>query len=371
MPESRSGFAKIFFCALLLVTAGGIDAASASELPVDESTVSINAGSGSFMVPGGANRENRPIEVHYHRPAHLSPGAPVVMVIPGGGRNADDYRDAWNDVSEQYGVLVLSPGYSHKHYPEYWSYNLGNMPKSVTLGIELQLDTNPAQWQFSDAVAEHSEDLEALSQRSRMMQRFALFALADMVDGMNIAAAGLTVNQDRSAWIFSDFDRIFETARRALDLDTGTYDLFGHSAGGQILHRLALFHSRNSADRIIAANSGWYTLPEFETAFPYGLGNTGMNKAEIRDALQSRLVVFLGERDDENETRGGLRRTPEADLQGPGRLQRGQHFFAAAQSLARQLDTELKWQLEIVPGVGHEYRRMAEAAATYLYGGSR
>lgn len=29
---------------------------------------------------------------------------------------------------------------------------------------------------------------------------------------------------------------------------------------------------------------------------------------------------------------------------------------------------ELRWKLEIVPGIGHDYRRMSEAAAEYLYG---
>lgn len=34
---------------------------------------------------------------------------------------------------------------------------------------------------------------------------------------------------------------------------------------------------------------------------------------------------------------------------------------------AEQLDLELNWKLEIVPGVGHDFRRMSEAAAEYLY----
>lgn len=368
MPSWTRGITKAFYHALLLAATGWSGAVIAGEAAMDEHTIEINPGSGSFVVRGGAGRENRPIEVHYQRPKNLTRESPVVIVIPGAGRNGDDYRDAWKEVSDRYGVLVLSPSYSQTHYPEYWSYNLGNMPASITLAIELQLDTNPEQWQFSEVVEEHSAGLEPLAQRSRMMQRFALFALADMIAGMEIEAGGLTVNQDRNAWIYSDFDRIFETARRTLDLETDNYDLFGHSAGGQILHRFALFHPGNRANRIVAANSGWYTLPDFETAFPYGIKNTGMSDDEIRHALQSRLIVLLGEKDDEHETRGSLRRTPEADRQGPGRLQRGQYFFSKAKSLAKELDTGLKWKLEIVPGVGHEYRRMAEAAGEYLYG---
>lgn len=293
-----------------------------------------------------------------------------MIVIPGAGRNGNDYRDAWIKASEHYGVLILSPGYSEIHYPEYWSYNLGNMPDAVTVNIRMQVDTNPGKWQFGDEV-ERSANLERLAQRSPLMQQFALLALSGMITDVDAKATGLTVNADRNAWIYSDFDRIFETARHALDLEAQTYDLFGHSAGGQILHRFVLFHPDNLANRILAANAGWYTLPEFETAFPYGLKDTGMNENEIRDALQSDLIVFLGEKDDEHETRGSLRGTPEANEQGPGRLQRGKFFFVRAQAMAEQLDTELKWKLEIVPGVGHEYRRMATAGADYLYGENR
>ncbi|MBW3567766.1 MAG: hypothetical protein KY410_07395, partial [Proteobacteria bacterium] len=305
-----------------------------------------------------------------HRPENFTRESPVMIVIPGAGRNGDDYRDAWIKASEQYGVLILSPGYSEIHYPEYWSYNLGNMPESVTVDIRMQVDTNPEKWQFSDEV-KRGADLERLAQRSPLMQQFALLALSGMIADVDAEATGLTVNPDRSAWIYSDFDRVFETARRALELETETYDLFGHSAGGQILHRFVLFHPDNRANRILAANAGWYTLPEFETAFPYGLENTGMNAEGIRSAFQSRLVVFLGENDDEHETRGSLRETPEANRQGPGRLQRGKFFFANAQAVARQLDAELRWKLEVVPGVGHDYRGMAVAAAEYLYGGNR
>jgi pimeloyl-ACP methyl ester carboxylesterase len=353
-----SRIVKVALCAASLATACTVVAA-----PAD---TEIAVGSGSVVVPGGAGREDRVIEVHYHRPENLTAGSPVVMVMPGAGRNGDDYRDAWIEASERYGVLVLSPSYSETHYPAYWSYNLGNMPSSVTIGIRMQIDTDPAEWRFSEQ-AQDGADLK----RHPLLRQLVQLAHAGMIADVDAEATGLTVNRDRDDWIYADFDRIFEVARGALELDTQSYDLFGHSAGGQILHRFALFHASSRADRILAANSGWYTLPDFETAFPYGLKDTGMAADEIRKALQSRLVVFLGELDDENETRGSLRETPEADRQGPGRLERGRYFFASAQNLAAELDTEMKWTIEVVPGVGHEYRRMADAAAEYLYGERR
>ncbi len=80
------------------------------------------------------------------------------------------------------------------------------------------------------------------------------------------------------------------------------------------------------------------------------------------------LVVFLGKEDDEDETRGSVRRTPEADRQGTQRLQRGKYFFREAGEAAEALGVDFEWARVIVPGVGHDYERMSQAAADYLYG---
>ena len=71
-------------------------------------------------------------------------------------------------------------------------------------------------------------------------------------------------------------------------------------------------------------------------------------------AFGSNLVVFLGALDDENEVRGDLVRTPEVDVQGISRIARGKHFYGMAVKTATTLGIELKWRLEVVPGVGHD-----------------
>ena len=141
--------------------------------------------------------------------------------------------------------------------------------------------------------------------------------------------------------------------------------MFGHSAGGQILHRFAIFHPKNKANRILAANSGWYTLPVDSEDFPYGLTNTiqSANKVDF----SSNLIIFLGEKDDSNEKRGSLRRNSEADKQGLHRLARGNYFFDTSKETATKLNKDFNWELEVVGGIGHDYRKMGEAAADYLY----
>ena len=130
---------------------------------------------------------------------------------------------------------------------------------------------------------------------------------------------------------------------------------------------MAIFHFENKAHRILAANSGWYTVPVFDDRFPYGLDGSIATHESLARAFRSSLVVFLGERDDKDETRGDLASSAEIDIQGGGRIERGRYFYAAAVKTAAEIGAELDWEMVIVPDIGHDYRRMIKAAAEYLY----
>ena len=305
-------------CSILILAALAISASTTAQVTkVDQ--IQIDDGSGSFRSAGGAGRQDKVVTVFYHKPKTFTTRSPVLIVLPGAGRNGWTYRDAWVKASEEHGVLVLSPSYSEEHYPDFWSYNLAGMIKDVKIDqgatptVTFNLVTHP------------------------------------------------------SDWIFGDLDRLFRDVKQYLRLDAEKYDVFGHSAGGQLLHRLALFYPNHRADRLLAANSGWYTVPTFDDVFPYGLANSISTPEQIEMAFGSNLVVFLGELDDENEVRGDLVRTPEVDVQGISRIARGKHFYGMAVKTATTLGIELKWRLEVVPGVGHDLQRMSDAAAEYLY----
>ncbi len=280
------------------------------------SPIQFRQGSGKFTVEGGFQKEDS-IIIHYYKPKKFNKSSSVIYVIPGGGRNGDDYRDAWIEKAEKYNVLVLSPEYNEKYYPAFWNYNLAGMYKDVKINKE-------------KTAIEH-----------------------------------FRISNNPDEWIYQDFDRFFDMAKEALNLKTDTYDMFGHSAGGQLLHRLAIFHPNNKANRILAANAGWYTLPTDLEDFPYGLKGTIQTAAKVD--YSSDLVVFLGEKDDANEKRGSLRRSLEADKQGLHRLSRGNYFFNTSREIASNLNTTFCWKIEIVNGVGHDYKKMGEAAADYLY----
>ncbi|WP_273567450.1 hypothetical protein [Maribacter halichondriae] len=274
--------------------------------------VNIEDGSGRFLIEGGFKKNNT-IVVHYYKPNNFSSKSSIIFVLPGAGRNGDDYRNAWVEQSEKYNVLILSLEYSETYYPGLWSYNL-----------------------------------------------------AGMIYDVNIQDGTFKINQNQNEWIFDDFDRIFNEVKNNLNLEKEFYDMFGHSAGGQLLHRLAIFHPKNKADRILASNSGWYTLPTDDEIFPYGLGD--INPEEEVD-FSSNLTLFLGEDDNANETRGDIRHSPEADKQGLHRLARGKYFYELSKETALKRGAEFNWELKIISGIGHDYRGMSKAAAEYLYGG--
>ena len=278
--------------------------------------INVKNGSGRFLIEGGYQKE-KTIVIHYYKPQNLKRESTIIIVLPGAGRNGNEYRDAWIEKAEKYNVLVLSPEYSEEHYPEFWSYNLAGM---IT-------------------------DVEINKERTAMVS--------------------FKINENSKEWIYNDFDRIFNLAKEELNLNTDTYDLFGHSAGGQILHRLAIFKSENKANRILASNSGWYTVPTDIEIFPTGLKDSHKSVKDMD--FTKNLIIFLGEKDDANETRGELRRSPGVDKQGLHRLERGTYFYNESRKIAIELNYKFKWKLKTVPDIGHDYQGMSKAAADFLY----
>lgn len=281
------------------------------EKDMDVDTISLENGSGVFLLEGGKDK-TKTVKVHYYKPLGFNKDSDVVIILPGAGRNAPDYRDAWIIASEKKNILILSLEYSEKHYPGFWNYNL-----------------------------------------------------AGMIYDVNVKTQEYKIKLNSDDWIFNDFDRVFNLVKSELKLNKDSFVLFGHSAGGQILHRLALFNTNNKAKTIIAANSGWYTIPNLNDVFPYGLKKSGLTKENIN--FTNNLVVFLGEHDNASETRGHLRRSPEVDKQGLHRLARGQYFYKTSKSLSDSLNKAFSWKLSIIPDVGHDYKKMSQAAAKYLY----
>ena len=298
----------------------------------DMDKVAIHEGSGNFLLKEGLAHPDKPIFVFYHKPAGFNADSPILLVISGAGRNAWDYRDDWVDVAEARNVLVLAPSYDDDQY-DFAAYHLGGVVKNLKIeNINEDVpDPAPNRYHVKD------EDIH------------------------------FDINPDPDTWIFADFDLIFERAVATTGSRQKSYDVFGHSAGGQILHRMALFRPKSLANRIVAANSGFYTLPDETLSLPFGLKGSVIASDTLADTFSSQLVLLLGEDDNENETRGSMLHTPTVDRQGLGRYARGQSFFRESQQLAKRRGMAFNWRLVSVEGVGHDYEKMGKAAARLLY----
>lgn len=258
----------------------------------------------------------RTIEVFTYRAAEHGPDDPIVVVLAGGGRNGDDYRDSWIAAAERYDLLVLAPAFDEGRFPGPINYNLAGMIR----------------------------------------------------DGADLATLSKVELTPPEAWLYGSIEAVFDEAVARTRSRQSRYDLFGHSAGGQVVHRMMMFAPQARVRTALAANSGWYTTLEPDAPFPYGLGGLSLPPGQLEVALGRDLVVFLGELDNENETRGHLRETAETNAQGAHRLARGRHFHAVAEAESVRLGLPLRWRLQVVPGVGHDYRKMSAAAADHLYG---
>ncbi len=265
----------------------------------------IPPGTGSFTFIDPEGNPNRPIRVFYHRPKNVRTDSSILFVIHGVSRNAEGYRNTWIRYADQKNLLLLCPEFSREHYPNSRHYNLGYMYTS----------------------------------KGKL--------------------------RNRKRWSFYAVERIFDQVVEQNALEAEQYSIYGHSGGGQFVHRMVLFMPEARIKLAIAENPGWYTMPTQNIMYPYGLGNTKVDEVQIRQAFGRRFFLLLGTADTDPKHEH-LRKTPEAMAQGPHRLARGKEFVRQSRTLAKQLKMQIKWRMKTVPNAAHSNSKMSAAAAKLI-----
>jgi len=180
---------------------------------------------------------------------------------------------------------------------------------------------------------------------------------------------GLTAS-DESHWTYNLIESLFDLIRESNGLTATGYHLFGHSAGGQFAHRLALMARQPRILGVVAANAGTYTMPTYggwtDTPFPYTLSKQAISEERLGAAFRRPLTVILGE-SDTDASGANLPNSKAAQSQGPHRFARGQRFYALAQEQSQRLGVPLAWKLVTVPGVGHSSKATGRVAAPLLF----
>jgi poly(3-hydroxybutyrate) depolymerase len=173
---------------------------------------------------------------------------------------------------------------------------------------------------------------------------------------------------DREKWAFSTIEHLFDEMR----VDQKDYRIFGHGAGAQFVQRMLIFRSDNRASVLVAANPGWYTMPEWRKdkspdSFPYSLVGSRAGENELRQAFAKRFVLMVGENDVDPDDEGSMQSGP-VKKQGESAVERGENFFKAATSVATDIGAKLAWELIELPTGTREAEAVSRAASELLFG---
>jgi hypothetical protein len=170
---------------------------------------------------------------------------------------------------------------------------------------------------------------------------------------------------------YNEVERVFDAVRMSIGGSQRGYYLFGHSAGAQFTHRLLTFVPCARVLGAVAANAGWYTLPDPDDSpypFPYSLRGTPQPSLTAQAALAAPLTLVLGTEDVHGAREDpNVRETPGALAQGPNRLARGEHYIRTGQAVASRRGWPFAWQLARLPGARHDAAQVIGLAARLLF----
>ena len=267
------------------------------------------------------------VKVFYHIPQGDITSMPIIFSFHGASRNADDYRDYWISMSNSNKFMVFAPKFSDKNFPGGDVYNLGNV---------FDDGDNPTENEFNEF----------------------------------------------SEWTFSVIDDIFDFIVNQVSGSQERYNAWGHSGGAQFLQRFAFFVPNSKLNIGVCSNAGWYTVPESNIDFPYGIGlpftsndinlpdfilqNYPSYQISLNKFFQRELVIHLGT-DDNDSNSSGLRHNNVVDSQqGNNRYDRGNYFFSTSNSISNQLLLPFNWIKSEIDGVGHQAQLMANEALKFI-----
>ena len=247
------------------------------------------------------NNTNKKITVWYNLPKGYRSTSKVLFVMHGVKRNGKEYLEDWLKYSNKKKVILIVPEFSNKEFPGSANYNLAN--------------------------------------------------IADPNNNIN----------PTEKWHFSIIESVFQDFKKQAKLKTPEYYLYGHSAGAQFAHRFAMFYPESSLKLAISANAGWYTFPDQNISFPYGIKELNYNSKQTNSIFEKKLIILLGTSDTDPKHKY-LRNTPETTEQGKHRFERGQNFYKSSKSIAKNISSKFNWSVVHAKRVGHSNSGMLEHA---------
>lgn len=275
--------------------------------PIDN----LSTGSGLFTYTYSTASYSKTMNIYYYIPENKTATTPILFVFHGTERNASDYRNTLIAKAQLLGFIVIVPEFSEQNFPGGDGYNLGNV----------------------------------------------------FMDGDNPSANTLNTEAE---WTFSIIEPLFDFIKMQINNTNATYYMFGHSAGGQFVHRFLMFKPTARVEKAVVSASGWYTFPTNTIVFPYGTNQSPLQNMSLPLFLSKKVYVQVGANDDDPNA-AGLRHNSFADAQGFNRKERAINYFQYCEQLATTNTLNFNWSFHIVPNATHDYRKATENAALLLF----
>ncbi len=292
-----------FSALLLLSVAGYVYLYVLPKGPEITAPQPINTGIDSFVIQAYKDSERKSIKVWTYKPESWNDKDNIVFVMHGGGRNAADYLNAWIDLANENKLLIIAPEFENK---------------------------------------------------------FSKYTTNDYQEGNLFTFFG--TKNPKSEWAYTVIENIFDHIKTVNHISNDQYDIFGHSAGGQFVHRMVLLMPECRIRTAIAANAGFYSFPNKNLEFPYGIKNTA---TDLQKSYSKRLVILLGELDNDASL-GTFRTTDLAMKQGAHRLERGTTFFNANKEVGNTNHWQFNWTIDTIKNTGHNYKKMSKSAIEWI-----
>ena len=266
-------------------------------------------GKGNFVYTKYKPLAEKPVNVHYYIPKTGDVAKmPILFAMHGAERTATAQLTSWTNLSEKYGFILIAPEFTAENGYTENDYQFGGIFESATS----------------------------------------------------------TKMRPEEEWTYQLIESIFDYIKFETDNTSETYNMFGHSAGAQFVHRFLWAMPKARINKAVAANPGSLTYPLIDGlqaddnivyGWPYSIKNTSFATKERLNLFFSRqLFIQTGTAD--TRTDNSFPSNPPSMAQGGTRHERAHNFFKSCQNEAKNLNYALTIKLVDVKDAGHSSQQM-------------